>query len=52
MGVLDVKMEEGLMWVDVNILIWLVGFDKYGVKIEMKNLNFFNYVCKLLEYEE
>ncbi|MCT3391544.1 Asp-tRNA(Asn)/Glu-tRNA(Gln) amidotransferase subunit GatB [Lentilactobacillus hilgardii] len=51
-GVSDVKMEEGSMRVDTNISIRPVGQKEYGTKVEMKNINSFNYVRKSLEYEE
>ncbi|USS88502.1 Asp-tRNA(Asn)/Glu-tRNA(Gln) amidotransferase subunit GatB [Fructilactobacillus hinvesii] len=51
-GISDVRMEEGSMRVDCNISIRPVGSDKLGQKIELKNLNSFNYVRKALAYEE
>ncbi|EHL99226.1 aspartyl/glutamyl-tRNA(Asn/Gln) amidotransferase, B subunit [Lentilactobacillus parafarraginis F0439] len=51
-GVSDVKMEEGSMRVDTNISIRPVGQKEYGTKVEMKNINSFNYVRKSLDYEE
>ncbi|AKP68091.1 Asp-tRNA(Asn)/Glu-tRNA(Gln) amidotransferase subunit GatB [Companilactobacillus ginsenosidimutans] len=51
-GASDVKMEEGSMRVDTNISITPVGSDKLGTKVELKNLNSFNYVKLGLAYEE
>lgn len=51
-GISDVKMEEGSMRVDVNVSIRPIGSKKLGQKVELKNLNSFNYVKKALEYEE
>ncbi|ANZ57964.1 aspartyl/glutamyl-tRNA amidotransferase subunit B [Fructilactobacillus lindneri] len=51
-GVSDVKMEEGSMRVDCNISLRPIGSDQLGQKIELKNLNSFNYVRKALAYEE
>ncbi|MDR3190193.1 MAG: Asp-tRNA(Asn)/Glu-tRNA(Gln) amidotransferase subunit GatB [Lactobacillaceae bacterium] len=51
-GISDVKMEEGSMRVDANISIRPVGSKEYGTKVELKNLNSFNFVRKGLEYEE
>ncbi|UDM32415.1 Asp-tRNA(Asn)/Glu-tRNA(Gln) amidotransferase subunit GatB [Lentilactobacillus laojiaonis] len=51
-GVSDVKMEEGSMRVDVNISIRPIGQTEYGTKVELKNLNSFNYVKKGLAFEE
>ncbi|KRM68312.1 aspartyl glutamyl-tRNA amidotransferase subunit B [Apilactobacillus ozensis DSM 23829 = JCM 17196] len=51
-GISDVKMEEGSMRVDVNISIRPYGQKEFGTKVELKNLNSFNYVRKGLAYEE
>lgn len=51
-GVSDCKMEEGSLRCDANISIRLVGSDKFGTKVELKNLNSFRAVQKALEYEE
>ncbi|WP_125708502.1 Asp-tRNA(Asn)/Glu-tRNA(Gln) amidotransferase subunit GatB [Companilactobacillus zhongbaensis] len=51
-GASDVKMEEGSMRVDTNISITPIGSDKLGTKVELKNLNSFNYVRMGLAYEE
>lgn len=51
-GASDVKMEEGSMRVDCNISIRPIGSDKFGQKIELKNLNSFNHVRLGLAYEE
>ncbi|MFC6324096.1 Asp-tRNA(Asn)/Glu-tRNA(Gln) amidotransferase subunit GatB [Companilactobacillus baiquanensis] len=51
-GASDVKMEEGSMRVDTNISIRPVGSDTYGTKVELKNLNSFNFVKLGLAYEE
>lgn len=51
-GISDVKMEEGSMRVDANISIRPYGAEEYGTKVELKNLNSFNFVRKGLEYEE
>ena len=48
----DVKMENGSMRCDANISIKKKGFQKMGVKIELKNLNSFNYIKKALIFEE
>lgn len=39
------------MWVDINIFVCLYGFDQYGIKMEMKNINFFNFVKNVLNFE-
>ncbi|MCH4008924.1 Asp-tRNA(Asn)/Glu-tRNA(Gln) amidotransferase subunit GatB [Companilactobacillus sp.] len=51
-GASDVKMEEGSMRVDTNISITPIGSDKLGTKVELKNLNSFNFVKQGLAYEE
>ncbi|SUP59450.1 Aspartyl/glutamyl-tRNA(Asn/Gln) amidotransferase subunit B [Weissella viridescens] len=51
-GISDVKMQEGSMRVDANISIRPVGSKEYGTKVELKNLNSFNYVRKGLAFEE
>ncbi|MGR3741348.1 Asp-tRNA(Asn)/Glu-tRNA(Gln) amidotransferase subunit GatB [Companilactobacillus sp. DQM5] len=51
-GASDVKMEEGSMRVDCNISIRPIGSEKYGQKIELKNLNSFNHVRLGLAFEE
>jgi len=51
-GISDVKMQEGSMRVDANISIRPVGSKEYGTKVELKNLNSFNYVRKGLLFEE
>lgn len=51
-GISDVRMEEGSMRVDVNISIHPIGSNEFGQKVELKNLNSFNYVRKSLAYEE
>ena len=50
-GISDVKMEEGSMRCDANISLRPYGQEEFGVKTELKNLNFFNFVRKGLEYE-
>lgn len=51
-GISDVKMEEGSMRVDVNVSVRPYGQKEFGTKVELKNLNSFNYVRKGLAYEE
>ncbi|MCQ3907981.1 MAG: Asp-tRNA(Asn)/Glu-tRNA(Gln) amidotransferase subunit GatB [Mycoplasmoidaceae bacterium] len=47
----DAKLEEGSMRADVNISINLYGADKYGTRVEIKNLNSITNVGKAIEYE-
>ncbi|MCX8029082.1 MAG: Asp-tRNA(Asn)/Glu-tRNA(Gln) amidotransferase subunit GatB [Brevinematales bacterium] len=50
-GVSDVNMEEGSLRVDANISIRPKGSNKLGTKVEIKNMNSFNFLKKALEYE-
>ena len=47
-GVSDCKMEEGSLRCDANISLRPVGQEKFGTKAELKNLNSFTYVQKVL----
>ncbi|UQS86389.1 Asp-tRNA(Asn)/Glu-tRNA(Gln) amidotransferase subunit GatB [Nicoliella spurrieriana] len=51
-GISDVKMEEGSMRADVNISIRPIGQKELGNKVEIKNMNSFNYVRRALAYEQ
>lgn len=48
----DCKMEEGSLRCDTNISIRPKGSDKFGTKVELKNLGSFRAVRRSLEYEE
>jgi len=50
-GVSDVNMEEGSMRCDVNISLRPVGREKFGEKVEIKNLNSFKAVKAAIHYE-
>lgn len=47
----DGKMEEGSLRCDVNISIRPVGSEKFGTKVEIKNLNSTSNVEKAIEFE-
>jgi len=51
-GVSDVKMQEGSLRCDANISLRPIGQETFGTKVELKNLNSFNFVRKGLEYEQ
>ncbi|MGN1344483.1 MAG: Asp-tRNA(Asn)/Glu-tRNA(Gln) amidotransferase subunit GatB [Traorella sp.] len=51
LGVSDCKMEEGSMRCDVNISIRPYGYNGFGTKTEIKNLNSISNVQKAIEYE-
>ena len=50
-GVCDGNMEEGSLRCDANVSVRLRGADKFGTKVELKNLNSFRFLQKALEYE-
>jgi aspartyl-tRNA(Asn)/glutamyl-tRNA(Gln) amidotransferase subunit B len=50
-GVCDGNMEEGSLRCDANVSVRLRGAEKFGTKVELKNLNSFRFVQKALEYE-
>jgi aspartyl-tRNA(Asn)/glutamyl-tRNA(Gln) amidotransferase subunit B len=50
-GVCDGNMEEGSLRCDANVSVRLRGAEKYGTKVELKNLNSFKFLQKALEYE-
>lgn len=47
----DAKMEEGSMRCDVNISIRPYGYEKFGTRTEIKNLNSISNVQKAIEFE-
>ena len=51
LGVSDVRMEEGSMRCDVNISLRPYGYQSYGTKTEIKNLNSISNVQKAVEFE-
>lgn len=51
LGVCDGNLEEGSMRCDCNVSIRPVGQEKFGTKVELKNINSFRFVEKALEYE-
>lgn len=48
----DCRMEQGSIRCDANISIRPYGQEKYGTKVEIKNINSFREVQKALEKEE
>jgi aspartyl-tRNA(Asn)/glutamyl-tRNA(Gln) amidotransferase subunit B len=50
LDVSDANMEQGQMRVEVNISISKEG-EKFGTKVEIKNLNSFRTVCLAVDYE-
>lgn len=51
LDVCDGNLEEGSLRCDCNISMRLVGQEKLGTKVEIKNINSFRFVEKALEYE-
>src|ERR1700722_4368762 len=50
-GVSDCNMEEGSLRCDANVSVRPVGQEKFGTKVEVKNVNSFRFVRMALEYE-
>ncbi len=51
LGVSDADMERGQMRCEVNISLREKGAEKFGTKVEIKNLNSFRVVEKSIDYE-
>jgi aspartyl-tRNA(Asn)/glutamyl-tRNA(Gln) amidotransferase subunit B len=49
--VCDGNMEEGSMRCDANVSVRLKGAEKFGTKVELKNINSFRFLHKAIEYE-
>ncbi|EMP04713.1 putative aspartyl/glutamyl-tRNA(Asn/Gln) amidotransferase, B subunit, partial [Leptospira interrogans serovar Pyrogenes str. 200701872] len=47
----DCNMEEGSLRCDANVSIRLKGSDKFGTRVEIKNLNSFKAVKAAIDYE-
>jgi len=50
-GVCDGNMDEGSLRCDANVSVRLRGAEKFGTKVELKNLNSFRFLQKAVEYE-
>ena len=51
LGVCDGNMEEGSLRCDANVSIRPVGTQKYGTRVELKNINSFRFVQQAIDYE-
>ncbi|MBE9258398.1 Asp-tRNA(Asn)/Glu-tRNA(Gln) amidotransferase subunit GatB [Dolichospermum sp. LEGE 00246] len=51
LGVSDGNMQEGSLRCDVNISVRPVGREKFGTKVEIKNMNSFSAIQKAIDYE-
>ena len=49
--VCDGNMEEGSLRCDANVSVRLRSEERFGTKVELKNLNSFRFLQKALEYE-
>jgi len=47
----DCNMEEGSLRCDANVSVRLKGAEKFGTKVEVKNVNSFRFVRAAIEYE-
>jgi aspartyl-tRNA(Asn)/glutamyl-tRNA(Gln) amidotransferase subunit B len=50
-GISDCNMEEGSLRCDANVSVRPRGQEKFGAKVEVKNVNSFRFVRAALEYE-
>jgi len=50
-GVSDCNMEEGSLRCDANVSVRPKGQERFGTKVEVKNVNSFKFVRAALEYE-
>ncbi|MCH8905380.1 MAG: Asp-tRNA(Asn)/Glu-tRNA(Gln) amidotransferase subunit GatB [Bacteroidetes bacterium] len=51
LDICDGNMEEGSLRCDANVSVRLKGADKFGEKVEVKNMNSIRNVKKAIEYE-
>jgi len=51
LGVCDGNMQEGSLRCDVNISVRPVGTEKFGTKVEIKNMNSFNAIQRAIDHE-
>ncbi len=51
LGICDGNMEEGSMRCDANVSVRLIGVEKFGEKVEVKNMNSIRNVQRALEHE-
>lgn len=50
-GISDVSMETGSLRCDANISVMEAGSNKFGTRVEVKNLNSFKAVARAIDYE-
>jgi len=51
LDVCDGNLEEGSLRCDCNVSVRKIGTEKFGTKVEIKNINSFRFVEKAIEYE-
>ncbi len=51
LDVCDGNLEEGSLRCDCNVSVRPVGTEKFGTKVEIKNINSFRFVEKAIEFE-
>jgi aspartyl-tRNA(Asn)/glutamyl-tRNA(Gln) amidotransferase subunit B len=51
LGVNDGNLEEGSFRCDANVSVMRKGADKFGQRVELKNINSFRFVKAAIEYE-
>lgn len=51
LDVCDGNLEEGSLRCDVNVSVRKIGAEKFGTRVEIKNINSFRFVEKAIEYE-
>lgn len=51
LDICDGNMEEGSMRCDANVSVMLKGAEKFGTKVEVKNMNSFRNVQRAIEHE-
>ena len=50
-GASDADMEKGNLRCEANVSVRRIGDDKFGTKVELKNLNSVRYMQRAIEYE-
>jgi aspartyl-tRNA(Asn)/glutamyl-tRNA(Gln) amidotransferase subunit B len=51
LGVCDGNMDEGSLRCDANVSVRPFGREKFGTKVELKNINSFRFVEKAIDFE-
>ncbi len=51
LDVCDGNLEEGSLRADCNVSVRKIGAEKFGTKVEIKNINSFRFVEKAIEFE-